>query len=262
MLLRIFAALLAFSALIAPANAAVAIVSGQTKSGVQSTTSSSWTITTNAAPTVGNLDIIAVQSVVQPTAPTGWSTIGNYYVYSTNTMWVGVLYRIAQTSDPSSVTVTYPSAHLGNWVWIELSGESSTYPYYATSVTTTNTAATNTPASTFNVPSANGIMLALYLSENGSAVTTSVTDNPPSGISTTSLTFGSHADNGGVYDTIALYGTSTDPHTAAQPYSSFGTVSASQTHLASQLIWIPPAGYTPPANPCSLSVMPCVVPQQ
>jgi hypothetical protein len=253
---RLFLAALAFACAAAPASAAVAIVTGQSVSGNTTTASTSCPTNTTSAPTVGNEDFIVVDSADSPTTPTGWTAT---VAQSSSGFSTTVFSRVAQSGDPSTVTVTLTGSAECVWSWSEFSGESTTHPVYAGTFATTSTASANTPNASERAFAASGLDLITYSGYNTTAVATSATDNPPSGITTTQLAFVSHLANGGNYAVLSTFYTTTDPFVAAQPYSSFGTFNASQTKLAANVVWIPPAGYTPPVSTgCFPYAYPCV----
>lgn len=129
MMIRFLKYLACLGFLAAPLAASPSIV--QTAGVADSYTLSSMTLTLGASPTVGNLMVIFFgndsESGSVPTGPSGWTSIGSI-ANTSNGTGLYAWYRVVQSGDGTSYTITTPGGDFTTGIIYEITGQAAVSP--------------------------------------------------------------------------------------------------------------------------------------
>ena len=219
----------------------VAIVSNQTNSARQSTTSTSWSLSFgHGAPTVG--DVVFVFTFSGNTnVPTisGWTNIASQnMVVSSNGGNYNVFERVVQSGDPQNFTLSVSPARQGCWVAMEFQNQ-GVVPYIV-SPTTFVQNNTSTAVATLGIPAHNGVAVEFYTDWANSNFPTGFTDFPDTSTTQDASLLAISGDQFG----CTVYHTIVDPFTAPgqvfQNNGVFSMTSGTLGRLGNVTVWVEP----------------------
>jgi hypothetical protein len=203
-----------------PTASPVTIIQSNTTESV--TSNDTCTASLSNPPTAGNFLLVGMSGNAITTAPNGWTTL--LEDTGKETMW-----GYKQSVGSSDQSVVLQNGTTCVTVMIELSGWNGDAPVIGGEQ---NNSSPLQPS--VNVSSAGGAVFSLY-SFNGASAPMTVTDNSPSGVNNSQLL----TVFGGLENQLTIYRTTTNPFSAAQPYTDNTTFSGSPANAVGIDLWIP-----------------------